>query len=567
MIRPEDTAHWRALRAARHSAHASHSSSSDSDGVDGSIPAPPPPPLGRRTSSSSDRDIRGGLFGASDSDSDGVDAALLTIANPRARALCALGRRGSLSSSDGDIRGGLFGSSDSDSDCVDAAPRTTARVPTNSPRAQAARAVASPQFAAPPLGRRASFSSSDGGLGGGLFGSSDSDSDYVDAAPRTTTRVQVMRAVASPRFAAPQRVDVVCDMPDMASEEEVEVDVEEAGAAPAASARATYRMRMMGHAAGTPAHRRRVAAAAAMFQSAQLHQDRLDIASEQAETPAASLRDRIGMGHAAGTLAHRRRVAAAGAIFRSAQLHQDHIDIASGVGIEETEAAAAASARAVVRMRLMGHAAGTPAHRRRVAAMLRREQRQRHRRRSGSGSGSSTSDSDSDASYPTSDEDASSSSAAPPRTGHASTSDSSDCTSSSSPAPASRLRSPRAVASPQTGYASERGLSVSSPRLRTPAAAPANVASPTTVEMPALLDMLSLSRQRSNVSVSPIAVPRVAPAVGTASGSAVASPAPSNTNQRAADDALIWGGGGSQPDGASSPEPAGLRSNPADFEF
>ena len=468
MIRPEDTAQWRALRAERHSAHASHSSSSASDGVDGSIPAPPPPPLGRCTSSSSDRDIRGGLFGASDSDSD----------------------------------------------CVDAAPRTTARVPTNSPRTQAARAVASPQFAAPPLGRRASFSSSDGGLGGGLFGSSDSDSDYVDAAPRTTTRVQVMRAVASPRFAAPQRVDVVCDMPDMASEEEVEVDVEDVGAA-----------------------------------------------------PAASLRDRIGMGHAAGTLAHRRRVAAAGAIFRSAQLHQDHIDIASGVGIEETEAAAAASARAVVRMRLMGHAAGTPAHRRRVAAMLRREQRQRHRRRSGSGSGSSTSDSDSDASYPTSDEDASSSSAAPPRTGHASTSDSSDCTSSSSPAPASRLRSPRAVASPQTGYASERGLSVSSPRLRTPAAAPANVASPTTVEMPALLDMLSLSRQRSNVSVSPIAVPRVAPAVGTASGSAVASPAPSNTNQRAADDALIWGGGGSQPDGASSPEPAGLRSNPADFEF
>ena len=520
MIRPEDTAQWRALRAERHSAHASHSSSSASDGVDGSIPAPPPPPLGRCTSSSSDRDIRGGLFGASDSDSDCVDAAPRTTArvptnSPRTQAARAvaspqfaappLGRRASFSSSDG--LGGLFGASNSDSDCVDAAPRTT-------PRVQVMRAVASPQFAAPPLGRRASFSSSDGGLGGGLFGSSDSDSDYVDAAPRTTTRVQVMRAVASPRFAAPQRVDVVCDMPDMASEEEVEVDVEDVGAA-----------------------------------------------------PAASLRDRIGMGHAAGTLAHRRRVAAAGAIFRSAQLHQDHIDIASGVGIEETEAAAAASARAVVRMRLMGHAAGTPAHRRRVAAMLRREQRQRHRRRSGSGSGSSTSDSDSDASYPTSDEDASSSSAAPPRTGHASTSDSSDCTSSSSPAPASRLRSPRAVASPQTGYASERGLSVSSPRLRTPAAAPANVASPTTVEMPALLDMLSLSRQRSNVSVSPIAVPRVAPAVGTASGSAVASPAPSNTNQQAAGDALIWGGGGSQPDGASSPEPAGLRSNPADFEF
>ena len=502
MIRPEDTAHWRALRAERHSAHASHSSSSDSDGVDSSIPAPPPPPLGRRTSSSSDRDIRGGLFGASDSDSDCVDAAPRTSDNPRAQAVRAVasarfaaspsGRRASFSSSDG--IGGLFGASDSDSDCVDAAPRTTARVPTNSPRAQAARAVASPQFAAPPLGRRASFSSSEGGFGG-LFGSSDSDSDYVHAAPRTTPRVQAVRAVASPRFAAPQRVNVVCDMPDMASEEEVEVDVEEAGAAPAASARATYRMRMMGHAAGTPAHRRRVAAAAAMSQSAQLHQDRLDIASEQAETPAASLRDRIGM----------------------------------------------------------GHAAGTPAHRRRVAAMLRREQRRRQRRRS-----SSASDSDSDASYPTSDEDASSSSS----------SDSSDCTSSSSPAP---LRSPRAVASQQTAYPSERDLSVSSPRLawlRTPAAPPANVASPTTVEMPALLDMLSLGRQRSNVSVSPIAVPRVAPAVGTASGSAVASPAPSNTNQRAADDALIWGGGGgSQPDGASSPEPAGLRSNPADFEF
>jgi len=120
---------------------------------------------------------------------------------------------------------------------------------------------------------------------------------------------------------------------------------------------------------------------------------------------------------------------------------------------------------------------------------------------------------------------------------------------------------PRAVASPQPGYASERDVSVSSPRLaglRAPTAPPANVASATTVEMPALLDMMSLGRQRSNVSVSPIAVPRVAPAVGTA---AVASPAPRNTNQ------LIWGRDGGQSEGASSPEPAGLRSNPADFEF